>query len=267
MDWLATDPTGSGDGDFLIIGDLNSYDKEDPIDAVLAGSDDLLGTSDDYADLLALFGGELAYSYVFDGQLGYLDYALANGSLTAQVTGTAAWHINADEPDILDYDTSFKPPEQDALYEPNEYRASDHDPVLVGLDLNGPPNCSKAYASIDTLWPANHQMVAINILGVIDPDGDAVTITIDSIFQDEPVDGNGSGNTGPDGDGVGTATALVRAERAGGGNGRYYHITFTATDSLGNSCTGVVLVSVPKSQGKKGAAVDDGPLYDSTIVP
>ena len=34
VDWLATDPTGSGDADFLIIGDLNAYDKEDPIDAI-----------------------------------------------------------------------------------------------------------------------------------------------------------------------------------------------------------------------------------------
>jgi predicted extracellular nuclease len=75
VDWLATDPTGSGDPDFLIIGDLNSYDKEEPIDAVLAGSDDTPGTNDDYTDLNALFNGELAYGYVFDGQLGYLDYA------------------------------------------------------------------------------------------------------------------------------------------------------------------------------------------------
>ena len=135
VDWLASDPTGSGDSDVLIIGDLNSYDKEDPIDAILAGSDDTLGTGDDYTDLLYAFGGELAYTYVFDGQLGYLDYALANDSLAGQVTGTTAWHINADEVDLIDYDTSFKEDAQDALYEPNAYRASDHDPVIVGLNL------------------------------------------------------------------------------------------------------------------------------------
>jgi hypothetical protein len=43
------------------------------------------------------------------------------------------WHINADEPDVLDYDTSFKPAAQDALYEPNEFRSADHDAVVVGL--------------------------------------------------------------------------------------------------------------------------------------
>ena len=57
------------------------------------------------------------------------------GRSPPQVTGATIWHINADEPDILDYDTSFKKDAQDALYEPNAYRSSDHDPVIVGLDL------------------------------------------------------------------------------------------------------------------------------------
>ncbi|MEE4190390.1 MAG: ExeM/NucH family extracellular endonuclease [Halieaceae bacterium] len=130
VDWLASDPTGSGDADVMIIGDLNAYAKEDPIDAVLAGSDDTAGTGDDYVDLVQLFEGDLAYSFVFSGQFGYLDHALANGPMLSQVTGLTEWHINADEPDALDYDTSFNPPE---LYEPNAFRSSDHDPIVVGL--------------------------------------------------------------------------------------------------------------------------------------
>jgi uncharacterized protein len=126
VDWLATDPTGSGDADTIIIGDLNSYGMEDPISAILSAG---------YTNLLKEYQGTYAYSYVFDGQFGYLDYALSNLSLTPQVTGATEWHINADEPDILDYDTTFKPPSQDALFEPNAYRSSDHDPVIVGLDL------------------------------------------------------------------------------------------------------------------------------------
>ena len=55
--------------------------------------------------------------------------------MTEQVTGTTDWHINADEPDLLDYDTSFKSDAQDAIFAPDPYRASDHDPVVVGLDL------------------------------------------------------------------------------------------------------------------------------------
>ncbi|HYI21279.1 MAG TPA: ExeM/NucH family extracellular endonuclease, partial [Candidatus Limnocylindrales bacterium] len=135
VDWLASDPTGSNDPDFLIVGDLNSYAKEDPIDAVRAGADDVLGTGDDYTNLIDRYVGDHAYSYVFDAMSGYLDHALATASLDAQVTGATEWHINADEPDIFDYDTSFKPPSQEALYEPNAFRSSDHDPVIVGLNL------------------------------------------------------------------------------------------------------------------------------------
>ncbi len=134
VDWLATDPTGSGDPDFLIIGDLNSYDKEDPIDAIKAGPDDVLGTADDYFDLVFEFQGEDAYSYVFDGQMGYLDFAIS-GPMVSQVTDTTVWHVNADEPDLIDYDMSYKKPAQDALYAPDAYRYSDHDPVIIGLDL------------------------------------------------------------------------------------------------------------------------------------
>jgi predicted extracellular nuclease len=149
VDWLASDPTGSGDEDFLIIGDLNSYDKEDPIDAILTGSDaDILSTGDNYTDLDALFNGEFAYSYVFDGQLGYLDHALANVELLSQVTGVTVWHINADEPDLIDYDTSFKGPNQVAIYAPDAYRSSDHDPVIVGLDLSPNATCYGLPATI-----------------------------------------------------------------------------------------------------------------------
>jgi uncharacterized protein len=125
-DWLAGDPTGSGDPDFMIIGDLNAYAKEEPITALENAG---------YSNLIAQFQGPLAYSYGFDGQFGYLDHALANASLSAQVTGVTEWHSNADEPDLIDYDTSFKSPTQDGYYAPDAFRASDHDPVLVGLNL------------------------------------------------------------------------------------------------------------------------------------
>ncbi len=128
-DFLATDPTSSGDPDVLIVGDLNSYDEEDPIDTLKAAG---------YTDLNEAFGGEFAYSYDFDGQFGYLDYALSSPTLTEQVMGTTEWHINADEPDLLDYDTSFKSDTQDAIFAPDPYRASDHDPVVVGLELGAP---------------------------------------------------------------------------------------------------------------------------------
>lgn len=124
------------DPDVLIVGDLNSYAMEDPVAEIIKGVDGVLGTDDDFTNLLLAYEGMYAYSYVFDGQLGYLDHALASPSLMAQVTGAAAWNANSDEPDILDYDTSYN---EAYLYEPNAYRASDHDPVLVGLTLDTTP--------------------------------------------------------------------------------------------------------------------------------
>jgi hypothetical protein len=141
VDWLATDPTGSGSTDMLILGDLNAYAKEDPVSAMLAGADDTPGTADDYVNLIARFGGERAYSFVFDGQAGYLDHALASSSLNEKVNGAAEWHINADESDIFDYNDAIQDPGEgfterrlvDLADASSPFRTSDHDPVLVGI--------------------------------------------------------------------------------------------------------------------------------------
>jgi hypothetical protein len=137
------------------MGDLNSYDKEEPIDAILAGADDILGTGDDFNDLLFSFVGEDAYSYLFDGQLGYLDHALANQDLLDEVTGVTVWHINADEPDLIDYDMTFKQAAQDAIYAPDAYRSSDHDPVIVGLQPATPMQLkNQARSDLAALLPS-----------------------------------------------------------------------------------------------------------------
>ena len=145
----------------------------------------------------------------------------------------------------------------------------DPSPVLFDLTLlhNRPPDCSAASSSIDHLWPPNHKFVDVGVLGVTDPDGDAVTITVDSIFQDELTDTVGDGSFAPDGMGVGTDTASVRAERSGDpnepGNGRVYYIGFTADDGIGGTCDGVVEVGVPHEV--KGTPIGEGPLFDSTV--
>jgi uncharacterized protein len=133
VDWLATDPTGSDDPDFLIMGDLNAYAKEDPIDAITKGPDDTLGTADDYTNLVQRFDGQFAYSFVFDGMAGYLDHGLASSAVLDQVLDAAEWHINADEPDLVDYDTSFKSATQDTFFESNQFRSADHDPLVLTL--------------------------------------------------------------------------------------------------------------------------------------
>jgi hypothetical protein len=111
-------------------------------------------------------------------------------------------------------------------------------------------------------------MVPVLVQKVSDADGDPLIVTITSIRQDEPVNDLADGNTNEDGAGVGTSTARVRAERSGSprnpGNGRVYHIGFTADDGNGGTCSGVVRVGVPHDQGGQPSPVDDGPLYDST---
>ena len=137
------------------------------------------------------------------------------------------------------------------------------DPPVV----NNPPNCSAAEPSQLIIWPPNHKFVRIDVLNIVDPDGDSVFVLVNSIFQDEPVNGIGDGNTARDGRGVGTPTAEVRAERSGTkktpGDGRVYHISFSASDESGATCSGTVQVGVPKS--KKKTPVDGGPIYDSTV--
>ncbi|MDA3791877.1 MAG: hypothetical protein PF503_25690 [Desulfobacula sp.] len=122
--------------------------------------------------------------------------------------------------------------------------------------------CSNAKPSISKLWPPNHEMVDIHIIGVTNPDGEPPLITITGITQDEPLNDIGDGNFSPDGTGVGTDVARIRAERAGIGNGRVYTIRFIAQDSSGAMCQGEVTVSV--SHSKKAEAIDDGQIYDST---
>lgn len=128
VDWLAKDPTRSKDPDVLIIGDLNAYAQEDPIDLIRAAG---------YVDLVARHAGKgSGYSYVFSGQSGYLDHALASPSMARQMRGAVEWHINADEPRVLDYNLEFKSERQRSLlYSAEPYRASDHDPLVIGVDL------------------------------------------------------------------------------------------------------------------------------------
>lgn len=126
---------------------------------------------------------------------------------------------------------------------------------------NLPPDVSNAAPTIGSLWPPNHKLVTIGITGITDPEGQAVTVTITSVHQDEAVSGGGSGPFGPDAVLQGGTVAL-RAERAGTGDGRVYHVTFVAEDEDGAQTTGTVHVTVPHSV--KSTAVDGGPLFDST---
>ena len=116
-EWLATDPTGAGDPDLLLLGDYNAHAREDPV-TTLEGAG--------YTDLARQFGGSDVYSFVFDGLTGTLDYAFANEPLLAQVTGASEWHVNSDEADALDYNLDFD--RDPAIFDGDvPLRAADHD--------------------------------------------------------------------------------------------------------------------------------------------
>jgi len=125
-DWLAADPTLSGDADILIIGDTNAFNLEDPMTA--------LGNAG-FADLVKNAAGLDTYSHLFNGESGALDHALASPSLVTQVAAAIEWHINADEPPLLDYNLEFD--RDPNLFDgTTPYRSSDHDPLIIGLDLD-----------------------------------------------------------------------------------------------------------------------------------
>ena len=127
QDWLRTTYNG-GELNYLILGDLNAYAMEDPVQAI---SDSIFAQ-----DLIDMFiNQDEAYSYVFDGQRGTLDQALASNVMAGHVVGVTEWHINADEPDLLNYSSQFNDP---AFYNDDPYASSDHDPLLIGLDFDGP---------------------------------------------------------------------------------------------------------------------------------
>jgi len=135
--------------------------------------------------------------------------------------------------------------------------------VRADVPENHPPVCDRAAANPAFVWPPNHKMVPVAVLGVTDPDGDAVAVTVTSITQDEPVNGLGDGDTGPDAV-IETGRAQLRAERDGGLNGRVYEIHFTADDGRLGQCSGTVRVCVPHDQ-HQASCTDDGQTYDSTV--
>ena len=116
------------DPDVMVIGDLNAYGAEDPIQELIDG-----GLVNQIAAFVPV---ESRYSFVFDGTAGYLDHALTTASMTPHISGVDFFHINADEPSVIDYNTEFKGPGYSPdLWQNHMYRSSDHDPVFVGLQL------------------------------------------------------------------------------------------------------------------------------------
>jgi predicted extracellular nuclease len=130
--FVAALQTSAGSNDVLLVGDFNAYGQEDPVF-------DLTGSG--YVDQIGRYN-TLGYSYVFDGAAGRLDHAITTGPMSPKVAFATHWHINADEAVFYDYNLEFKAPATTCgglcppdAYQPDAYKASDHDPVVLGLNL------------------------------------------------------------------------------------------------------------------------------------
>lgn len=215
VDWLASDPTGSGDDDVLVLGDLNSYGREDPIDVFVDAG---------YTNLGPTFEGPGGYSFGFDGQWGSLDHALASPSIFPQVMGADTYHNNSDEPSVLDYNTNFKSAAQVvSLYAPDEFRAADHDPLQIGLSLEMNPTAS---ANPGQLFPPNHKLVRVDVTGSVG--GAAATVSILTVTSSEADSGLDPEDVPNDIQIVDADTVDLRAERFAK-SGRTYTITVFIT--------------------------------------
>ncbi|GEM47077.1 ExeM/NucH family extracellular endonuclease [Deinococcus cellulosilyticus] len=177
MDWVNSDPTGSGDTDVALLGNFNAFMQEDPINTVLNGADDTNGTGDDFIQLF----DPNDYTAVVNGRRGTLDYAFVNSSLQPQLKGLGIWHINAAEPSVLDYNTENKTAAQQTdLYDTNAYRSSAHDPVVIGLTLDA-TNVNPTDITLTPTSIAENNAVnaTVGALGASDPNsGDTFTYTL-----------------------------------------------------------------------------------------
>ena len=118
--WVASDPTHSGHAPTLLVGDFNAYAMEDPLRQLRAAG---------WQDAFALKPGEgRPYSFNYDNFSGRLDHALLDAGMAKYLRGAAEWHNNSDEADAFNEER-----ERDG----DPWRASDHDPILLGFDLAG----------------------------------------------------------------------------------------------------------------------------------
>jgi hypothetical protein len=186
---------------------------------------------------MRVFRGDDAYGYLFGSQIGYLDYALANTNLAGRVVDVNFWHINADESDLINYDMTYKKDAQDAIYAPDAYRSSDHDPVILTLLFNTAPAANNMTISTNEDTPYEFG------LDVSDAEGDGLVVTILS----GPL--HGSLNI------VGTTVTYTPAENYHGPD----EFTYTVNDGEYDSEVATVAITVIPVND---APVASGATYD-----
>ena len=108
----------------LLVGDFNAYTKEDPLKVLTdAGWTHESGHGDS--------------SYVYGGRSGSMDHVFANSAAHPLITEVKSWAVNAQESIAFEYSranyNAYLAFEAD-----NPYRASDHNPEIIGLNLITP---------------------------------------------------------------------------------------------------------------------------------
>lgn len=130
--WLATDPTAVNSNNYLILGDFNAYAQEDPLQTLYGAGYVNLAIADNE-------NSPDVYSYTYFGQAGSLDHGLASPTLAPQVLAAGYWPINSDEIPAFNYREGELPggflQKPASFYQPDPYRSSDHDPLLIDLNL------------------------------------------------------------------------------------------------------------------------------------
>ncbi|MCL1039724.1 ExeM/NucH family extracellular endonuclease [Shewanella submarina] len=205
--WLASEYPEQA---IVVMGDLNAYAMEDPVTELESAG---------YENLFTLLEKPDEYSYVFSGETGSLDHALLNAALAEKLVDGAHWNINADEPRALDYNTEFKSSSQQIdWYAADAYRSSDHDPVILSLDMT--PTNALPEAAFE--YQANRNRVRFTSTST-DSDGEIVNWMWDF----------GDGSTG----------SGEQVNHRFGASGDY-QVTLTVTDNAGGQASVTQTVTV-----------------------
>jgi hypothetical protein len=212
------------------------------------------GGSCTFVTALAPSGGQLLYSGFLDlptipsggGGGGGIAPPFAGSPLSADATGTVYLTGTVSAADLR------------PVHALQPAFAGHTDAYVIAIARNAGPQCGGAYAQPSSVWANDHQFLPISVAGVIDPGGSVAAIAITAIFQDEPTGGT------PNASGLGTRQAQILAARDDAGDGRVYHISFTATGSEGATCSGQVTVCVPHDRTTPPVCGDGGALYSST---
>lgn len=177
------------DSQTMILGDLNAYSQEDPMQVFYSAGFSNLKYTEAATEVQP-------YSYSFSGMLGSLDHALASASLAEQVVSVDAWHINSVEDSLMDYLTEANGQNynsKDYYAAADAYRSSDHDPIVVGLNMqaaNVSPEQISDVPAVSVIRRNQNFTVDISEY-VMDADGDVLSYSILSGPQEISITGLG----------------------------------------------------------------------------